>query len=253
MAVRQSLRLHGLGPDVQAYRDKCFICQLDLDVGSILRCQPMPCCRKLLHKRCFRKATTNSFECGHCRNIREDSNSSTDEAMEDDSPIWQQPEELRGPTLIERARTAIADLRASAFAHSHHQSGSEFWENLPYSIDVMTWYIIWVNLDWFLSTNPEGAQPLYIHAVVYLPIDPIPRVRRTVYRLIQRLFPEPARECLALWRFRLWFRNFRQIDNHTLNPNEVAITNIQFTRFWSPAMYSQDFPYTVEIPVSPER
>jgi len=139
MAVRQSLWLHGLGPEVQAYRDQCFICQLDLDVGSILRCPPMPCCGKLLHKRCSRKARANSFECGHCRIIREDSNGSTDtlrtdEAMEDDSPVWQPPEELRGPTLIERARTVIADLRASAFAHSHHQPGSELWENLPYSM-----------------------------------------------------------------------------------------------------------------------
>ena len=192
MAVRQSLRLHGLGPELQTYRDHCFICLLDLDVGSILRCQPMPCCGKLLHKRCFRKATANSFQCGHCRRIiPEDNNDSTDtlqtnETMEDDSnseedsPIWQPPEEIQSPTLIERARTAIADLRASAAAHSHHQPGSALWEHLPYSIDIMTWYMIWVNLDWFLSTNPEGAQPLYIHAVVYLPISPIPRIRRTV-------------------------------------------------------------------------
>ena len=220
---------------------------------------------KLLHKRCFRKATANanSFQCGHYRRIiPEDSNDSTDtlrtdETMEDDSPIWQPPKEIQGVTLIERARNAIADVRASAAAHSHHQPGSALWEHLPYSIDIMTWYMIWVNLDWCISTNPEGAQPLCIHAIVYLPISPIPRIRRTVYRLIQRLFPEPARQCLSFWRFRIWFRNFHLMDNYSLNPNDVTITNIRFTRFWSPAIYTQDFPYTTEIPDlkpdSPER
>ena len=232
-------------------------------MGSILRCQSMPCFGKLLYKRCFRKATANSFQCGHCRRIiPEDSNDSTDtlrtdETMEDTPPVWQPPEEIQGPTFIERARTAIADLRAGATAHSHHQPGSELWEYLPYSIDVMTWYMIWVNLDWFISTNPEGAQPLYIHAVVYLPMSPTPRVRKIVYRLIQRLFPEPAQQCLSFWRFRIRFRNFNQMDNYSLNPNEVTITNIRFTRFWSPAINTQDCPYTTEIPDlipdSPER
>ena len=255
MAVRQSLRLHGLRPELSTYQDHCFIYLLDLDVGSILRCQPMSCCGKLLHKRCFRKAMANSFQCGHCRQIiQEDSNDSTDtlqtnETMDDvsDSPIWQPPEDIKAPTLIERARTAIADLRAGASAHSHHHPGSALWPYLPYAIDVISWYIIWVNLDWFLSTNP--------HAVVYVPTHPTPRIRRIVYQLIQRLFPEPAGQCLAFWRFRIRFRNIQLIDDLFLNPNEVTITNIRFTRFWSPAMYNQDYPYTTEIPNrdSPER
>ena len=146
MAVRQSLRLHGLGPELQTYRDHCFICLLDLDVGSILRCQPMPCCGKLLHKRCFRKATANSFQCGHCRRIiPEDSNDSTDtlqtnETMEDNShleddyPIWQPPEEIQGPTLIERARTAIADLRAWGKNLSQHLATG--WPNAPKNVAI---------------------------------------------------------------------------------------------------------------------
>jgi len=38
--------------------------------------------------------------------------------------VWVTQPELRGPTLIEAARNTIADLRSSAFAHSHHQPGS---------------------------------------------------------------------------------------------------------------------------------
>ena len=35
-----------MGPEYHAYRDKCFICQLDLDVQSLAHCQVMPCCGK---------------------------------------------------------------------------------------------------------------------------------------------------------------------------------------------------------------
>ena len=80
-------------------------------------------------------------------------NESLDESS-DDNPIWAYvtPPELRGPTQIERARTAIADLRSSAAAHNLHHAGTPSWEFLPYPIDPMVWYLFWVNLDWFIST-----------------------------------------------------------------------------------------------------
>ena len=131
MATRQSLRLLGMGPELQPFQDKCFICRLDLDIASITRCHVMPCCGKFLHKRCFKKAHETSFQCGHCRILNEDQNSNSTESVEnelsanerlddsDENPVWVTPPELRGPTLIERARNAIADLRSSAFAHSY--------------------------------------------------------------------------------------------------------------------------------------
>ena len=126
MATRQSLRLLGTGPELQPFENKFFICQLDLDIQSIKRCQVVPCCRKFLHKRCFRKARETSFQCGHCRVVGEDQDSNSTESVEnelrtnemlDDSDdnsiynsIWTAAPELRGPTLIERARDAIADF-----------------------------------------------------------------------------------------------------------------------------------------------
>ena len=113
----------------------------------------------------------------------------------DDNPVWVTPPELRGPTLIERARNDIADVRSSAFAHSHHQPGTSSWQHLPYPIDPMIWYLFWVNMDWFISTTPEEPRPLYIHAIVYTPVDPVQSVRKAIYRLIYQLFPATVYTC----------------------------------------------------------
>ena len=67
MASKHSRRLQGLGPEHQAFQDRRFICQLDLEVHSLNRCQATPCCGKFVHKRCFVKARENSIQCGHCR------------------------------------------------------------------------------------------------------------------------------------------------------------------------------------------
>ena len=272
MASRQSLRLLGRKPELQLYRDKCFICLLDLDIASVLRCHVMPCCGKCLHKRCFQKARETSFQCGHCRLMHDEDSDTTNSAHEelranetleesDENPVWVTPPELRGPTLIERARTAIADLRSSAFAHSIHQPGTRSWQRLPFPIDPMVWYLFWVNMDWFISTTPNEPRPLYIHAIVYTPVEPIQLVRKTMYRLINQTIPEEVRQCLANVFYRI---RFRRIDEQLLagpfaypyDPNEVTVTHIRFTRFWSPTDYHDDFPYTTEIPSpppSPER
>ena len=114
MPTRQSLRLLGMGPELQPFQDKCFICQLDLDIQSIKRCQVMSCCGKFLHKRCFRKARETSFQCGHCSIVGEEQDSNSTESVEnemlddsDENPVWVTPPELHGPTLIERAKTPL--------------------------------------------------------------------------------------------------------------------------------------------------
>ena len=262
MASRQSLRLLEMGPELQPFKDKCFICQLDLDIQSLKRCQVMPCCRKFLQKRCFKKARETSFQCGHCRTVGKDQNSNSTESVEnelraderledwDEIPVWVIPLELRGPTLIERARNAIADLRGSALAHSHHQPGTRSWLTLPYVIDSMVWYLFWVNMDWLISTIPEGPRPLFINAVVYTPIEPTQLIRKTVYTLIDLTMPVSVRECLSFVRYRI---RFRLIDDR-IDPydrNEVTFTHIRFSRYWSPAYHPKDCPYTTELPPTP--
>ena len=122
MTSRHSRRLQGLGPEHLAYEDRCFICLLDLEVHSLKRCQPMPCCGKFVHKRCFTQARENSDQCGHCRRVdmpdSDDTLSvdSTDalradkslpEDDDDDDPIWRMLAELRGPTRHRQSSDAM--------------------------------------------------------------------------------------------------------------------------------------------------
>ena len=94
MAQRHRLRLLGLGPEMPAFQDKCFICQSNLDIRTVLGCHMMPCCGKFIHQRCFRKARQTSFQCGHCRLMPDKDTSSNDtlranESLDesDDNPL----------------------------------------------------------------------------------------------------------------------------------------------------------------------
>ena len=263
MIRRRSSRLLGLPPDMPAFQDKCFICQSDLDIRSVLGCHRMPCCGKFIHHRCFRRAHQTSSQCGHCRLMPDEDTSSDDtlranESLDesDDNPAYVTPPELRGPTQIERARTAIADLRATSYAHRIHQRGSQYWDELPYHIDPMVWYMMWVNLDWFVSTNPEGPRPLFIHAAIFTPVQPVQRVRKIMYRLINKTIPDDVRPCLLSLHYRLRFQFIPQQQLHGANaypfdPNEITMTHIRFTRFWSPPDHPEDYPYTTDFQPTP--
>ena len=153
MASRRSRHLRGMKPEHPGFGDRCFSCQLDLEIQSLERCLPMPCCGKFVHKRCHAKARQNSYQCGHCRVETHDSDDDTlsvdstealraDESLgeseDDDDPIWRMPAELQGPTRIERARNVITLLRASAMAHNLQHPRTLSWRRLPHHIDVTT-------------------------------------------------------------------------------------------------------------------
>ena len=233
--------------------------------------------REIRAKRCFAKARENSDQCGYCRRVDMPDSDDTlsvdstealraDESLpesEDDDPIWQIPAELQGPTQIERARNAIANVRASAMAHNLHTPNSLSWRRLPYHIDVTTWFLFWVNLDWFISTNVGYPLPLYVAGIVYTPIPPVSRVRKTVYRLFNRLIPVQAHQCLSFVRYRLLFQHIAEINQLFIFPypydlNEVRIIHLRMTRFWTPPIHPEDLLYTTLVPppthdASPER
>ena len=215
----------------------------------------MPCCGKFVHKRCFTKACENSIQCEHCRvetNDSEDTiraNESLAESEDDDDPIWRLPAELQGPTRIERARNAIALLRASAMAHDLHGPNSLSWRRMPHHVDVTTWFLFWVNLDWFISTNVWHSLPLYVHGNVYTPILPVSRVRKTMYRLFNRLIPPEVEPCLSFVRYRLHFYHIPELFQqrnfvYPYDVNEVNVTHLRFTRFWTPPIHPEDLLYT---------
>ena len=268
MASRHSRRLQGLEPEHLEFGDRCFICLLDLEVQSLKRCQAMPCCGKFVPKRCFAKACEDSYQCGHCRRVEmpdsDDTlsvdsnealraNESLPESEDDDDPIWRMPAELRGPTRIERGRNAIALWRVSARAHNLHTPNSLSWRRLPYHVDITTWFLFWVHLDWFISTNVEQPMPLYVHGIVYTPIPPVARVRKTMYRNFNRLIPPEASVCLSFVRYRLDFYHIADLPRHRHfpyphDPNYVTVIHQRMTRFWSPPIYPEDLFYTTLIP-----
>ena len=171
----------------------------------------------------------------------------------------------KGPTRIERARNAIAHLRATAMAHNVHGPNSLSWRRLPHHIDITTWFLFWVHLDWFVSTNAGHPLPLYVHGNVYTPISPVSRVRKTVYRLFNRLIPREVQPCISFVRYRLHFYHIPELFQqrnfvYPYDVNEVNVTHLRFTRFWSPPIHPEDLLYTTLIPppraspqASPER
>ena len=193
----------------------------------------------------------------------EDTNSNdtlrANESLDDsnENPVYVTPPELRGPTLIERVRTAIADLRATSYAHTIHQHGTRYWDELPYYIDPMVWYLMWVNLDWFISTNPEGPRCLFIHADIFTPVQLVQRVRKIMYRLINETIPDAVRPCLRSVHYRIRFHHIQQQQMvgpfaHPFDTNEITVTHIRFTRFWSPPEYPEDYPYTTDFHPTPQ-
>jgi len=81
-------------------------------------------------------------------------------------------------------------------AHTLHQEGTSSWEILPFPIDPLVWYIFWVQLDWFISTSPDGRNPLYIYASVNTPIELTQEVRKTFYQLVNKVIPGAVYPCL---------------------------------------------------------
>ena len=118
----------------------------------------------------------------------------------------------------------------------------------------MVWYLLWVNMDWLISTTPEEPRPLYIHAIVYTPVDPEHLDRKAVYQLINQTMPITVRQCLTHVKYRICFRQVGhgvEAFPYPFNPHEITFTHIRFTRIWSPCIYFDDFPYTTSLPPSP--
>ena len=233
MTSRHSRRLRGLKPEHQAFGDRCFICLLDLEIQSLKRCQVMSCCGKFVHKRCFAKAREDSYQCGHCRRVEipdSDDTLSVDstealradeslpESEDDDDLIWRIPVELQGPTRIERARNAIALWRVSARAHNLHTPNSLSRRRMPHHVDITTWFLFWVQLNWFISTNAGYPLLLYVHGNIYTPIPPVSRVRKTMYRNFNRLIAPEANMCLSMVRYRLRFYYIAELNPDIPNP-----------------------------------
>ena len=107
-----------------------------------------------------------------------------------------------------------------------------------------------------ISTTPDGLRPLFIHAIIYTPMEPIQLVRKTIYRLINQTIPDDARPCLQSVHYRLRFLRVPvilegDIFHYPYDPNEVTVTHIRFSRFWSPPIHPEDYHYTTDFHPTP--
>ena len=78
-----------------------------------------------------------------------------------------------------------------------------------------------------------------------------------MYQLFNPLIPPEVQPCLAFVRYRLRFyhiaelfqqRNFR----YPYHANEVNVTHLRFTQFWTPAIHAEDLLYTTMVAPSPD-
>lgn len=145
------------------------------------------------------------------------------------------PIEPRTPT-VETARSTFTAFLSSGRACKFHEPGSRYWERRPYSIDPMTWYLFWVNLDWYLSVF-TGNRLLYIHADVYMPIEPDYQSRVTVYAMIERTIPAAINRHVSFVRYRLQFRRVHEPREDgsfpfPYNRKEITIVNFNLRQTW---------------------
>ena len=91
MALRRSRRLQGLAPEQPRLEQVCFICQRELDIGSLTRCQRTSCCQVFMHRSCHRQMVTTLPTCGNCRRGKE-MNDHMDEyeevSVSKDNEVW---------------------------------------------------------------------------------------------------------------------------------------------------------------------
>jgi len=124
-----SRRLRGLVPEEPPLQQVCFICQRNIDIGSLTRCQRTACCRVWMHRTCHQQMVTRVRACGSCR--RENAEFTgvvleTDEEMEDD-------DEDEG---TERLRLELNEYREERRDLQTHRVGSYLWSRFPYEFEL---------------------------------------------------------------------------------------------------------------------
>ena len=136
MALRRSRRLRGLVPEESLLQQVCFICQREIDISSLTRCQRTSCCGVFMHKTCHRQMVTMLPTCGNCRRENDEYQREivleTDEELESDEenpfeiPIGTTPP----PRNTHVVRELIEYRRERRYLNTHYRR-SVFWRSYP--------------------------------------------------------------------------------------------------------------------------
>ena len=240
MEPRRSRRLRGLLPEEQIVDQVCFICQLGIDINSLTRCKPTPCCGVLLHRQCQQEMVTRVQTCGNCRHVHatgeEEIILETDEELEDDP--FEMPE---GTILTNRINVAnvareLNDYRNDTRYLYTHFNGSVFWNIVPYEVDPGIWLDYYRQLELFTRLFPRMG--LFIHRRVTLPREATREVRNAVYKMFLYNTPFSVFDMTKGFRFSLLF--VRDASSRSLQVDPLCVLPFP----GGPSLYHHDDLWT---------
>ena len=198
---RRSRRLRGLVPEEPPLQQVCFICQGNIDIGSLARCQRTACCHVWMHRTCHHQMVTRVRTCGHCR--RENAEF-TGVVLETDE------EEENDDQGTERVRLELNEYRMERRDLHTHRVGSYLWSRFPYEFElyvrqpcVAIWYLYYTLLEDFVAQFQN--RPLYVHGRVMLPVPVTSGVRCLVYRFFVFNTPFSVYDMIQIQRFMTFF------------------------------------------------
>ena len=226
MALRRSRRLQGLVPEESLLQQVCFICQREIDISSLTRCQRTSCCGVFIHRTCHRQMVSMLPTCGNCRRENDGYQREivleTDEEMESEEenpfeiPIGTTPP-LRNAQVL---RELIEYRRERRYLNTHYRQ-SVFWPELPFEADPVIWLTYYYKLELFTRLFPDN--PLYVHGRVMLPVTATSAMRHAVYRMFMYNTPFSVFDITRRFAFRLLFvgdatTNTLRVDHLCLMP-----------------------------------
>jgi len=231
---RRSRRLRGMAPEEAPIQQVCFICQRDIDIGSLTQCHYTPCCHVFMHRRCYQEMGRQVRTCGNCRRVIEDNQPEivleTDEELEDyDIDPFVLPSGANG---LVRFSQELTRYRSEDRPMRCHHEGSYMWDELPYGVDPDIWQRYYVMLENFVTLFTNEI--MHMHGCVRLPVEPTREIRNVLYRLFIFNTPYSAFNLIRILRFRLFFRRVEGLSN-------IVIQHLCVLPFpGGPSLYNED-------------
>ena len=210
LTMRRSRRLADLAPEEPLLQQVCFICQRELDIGSLTRCQRTSCCHVFMHKPCHRQMVTTLPKCGNCRH--ENADYQREIVLETDEELESEGEEnpfeisVSAGTRPATNGQVVAELGAyrmeRRYLHTHYRH-STFWPDVPYEADPSIWLGYYYKMELFIRLFLN--EPLYVHGRVLLPVTATSVMRHAVYRMFMYNTPFCVFDLIRCYKFRLLF------------------------------------------------
>ena len=200
--LRRSRRVSGLEHEERGLQ--CFICQMDIEIDTLPRCQRTSCCGAFMHKLCHREMVTRVRTCGNCccenAEFKGEVVLETDEEMEEeDNPF----DTGTIPVLNVRVVRELTEYRndESRYLYTHYE-GSVHWNALPFDIPPHVWHDYYSMLERF--TNLFLYENMYVHRRVVVPCDVTSEMRAAVYRMFFHNMPFSVFNVVRTLRFGLF-------------------------------------------------